>query len=109
VQTYEPSPVYDLVILFYLQIPWDSMRGVISRAAAGLSPSGTFLLVGHDRTNLDNGHGGPKSADVLYTPDQVAGELGDLRVVEAATRLRPVETEDGAVDAIDCLVRATRD
>jgi SAM-dependent methyltransferase len=108
VESYVPSSGYDLVIVFYLQLPWESMRGVIRRAAAGVARAGTFLLVGHDLTNLEKGHGGPKSPTVLYTPDDVAGELPELRVVEAARRLRPVETDDGIVNAIDCLVRAVR-
>jgi SAM-dependent methyltransferase len=109
VETYVPSPAYDLVIVFYLQLPWESMRGVIRRAEAAVAEGGTFLLVGHDLTNLEEGHGGPKSPTVLYTPDDVAAELSELRVVEAARRLRPVETDDGTVNAIDCLVRAVRD
>ena len=101
-----PARAYDLVILFYLQIPWDEMRRAIGKAAGAVAPGGTFLLVGHDRTNLDDGWGGPKSPAVLYTPDQVAGELGDMTLCEAARRLRPTETEDGPQTAIDCLVRA---
>jgi SAM-dependent methyltransferase len=109
VESYTPSPGYDLVILFYLQLPWESMRGVIRRGAAAVANGGTFLLVGHDLTNLEKGHGGPKSPAVLYTPDDVVGELSELRIVEAARRLRPVDTDDGIVNAIDCLVRAVRD
>jgi SAM-dependent methyltransferase len=97
---------YDLVILFYFQIPWASMREVLRRASRAVAPGGTFLLVGHDRTNLEQGHGGPKSPDVLYTPDQIVAELAGLDVTEAARRLRPVEVDEGTVDAIDCLVRA---
>ena len=99
---------YGLVILFYLHLPWERMQGVLHRVAAAVAPQGTFLLVGHDRTNLDRGHGGPKSADVLYTPEQVARELPGLQIEEAARRDRPVETDGGVVSAIDCLVRATR-
>jgi len=95
---------YDLVLLLYLQIPWEEMRVVLGRAARAVAPGGTFLLIGHDRTNLDEGWGGPKSPSVLYTPSQVAAELTGLTLREAARRLRPVEEEDAT--AIDCLVRA---
>jgi SAM-dependent methyltransferase len=98
--------VYDLVIVFYLQLPWDRMRPVLHRAARAVAPGGTFLLVGHDRTNLERGHGGPKSPDVLYTPDQISAELPGLGIVEAARRERSVETDQGTRTAIDCLVRA---
>ena len=99
---------YDLVIVFYLHLPWERMRPVLQRASAAVAPRGTLLLVGHDRSNLEQGHGGPKKPDVLYTPDQVAGELPGLLIDEAARRERSVETETGVVTAIDCLVRASR-
>jgi len=100
------GPDYDLVLVFYLQLPWASMKSCIKRAAAAVAPGGTFLLVGHDRRNLEHGYGGPKSADVLYTPADVAKILTALAIVEADRRQRPVETDDGGVLAIDCLVRA---
>ena len=99
---------YDLVIVFYLQLSWPAMRMAIRDAASAVAPGGTFLLVGHDRTNLDRGHGGPKSPDVLYTPDQIAAELEGLEVIDASRRDRPVDTDDGTATAIDCLVRAVR-
>jgi SAM-dependent methyltransferase len=101
-----PSGAYELVILFYLHLPWDRMRRVLDRAVHAVAPGGTFLLVGHDRTNLERGHGGPRSPEVLYGPEDVVAEIGDLEVVEAARRRRPVDTESGTATAIDCLVRA---
>lgn len=99
---------YDLVIVFYLHLPWERMRHVLHAASEAVAPQGTLLLVGHDRTNLDGGHGGPRNADVLYTPEEVAGALPGLRIDEATRRERPVETEAGVATAIDCLVRASR-
>jgi SAM-dependent methyltransferase len=109
VERYSPTlGEYDLVIVFYLHLPWERMRRVLRQVAAAVAPGGTFLLVGHDRINLDRGHGGPKDPGVLYTPDEVAGELTGLTIEEAARRNRSVETESGVVTAIDCLVRASR-
>jgi SAM-dependent methyltransferase len=106
---YEPEAgSYDLVLLFYLQLPWESMSLVLRRAAAAVAPSGTLLLVGHDRINLDEGHGGPQDPSVLYTPREVTAELRGLQIDEAARRRRSVELEDGNATAIDCLVRASR-
>jgi len=99
---------YDLVIIFYLHLPWARLRPVLRRASSAVAAGGTFLLVGHDRTNLEQGHGGPKNAQVLYGADDVAGELGGLQVVEAAIRRRAVETDSGQATALDCLVRARR-
>ena len=104
---YLPDPgSFDLVLLLYLHLPWPDMTAVIERARAALAPGGTLLVVGHDRSNLEHGYGGPRSPEVLYTADQVAGLLSGLDVEEAGVRHRPVETDQGTVQAIDCLVRA---
>ncbi|WP_373046955.1 SAM-dependent methyltransferase [Vulgatibacter sp.] len=107
---YEPEvEAYDLVALVYLQIPWADLAPILVRAARAVAPGGTFLLVGHDSTNLAGGYGGPRSADVLYTAEQVVGALaGALAIVKAGTVERPVETEEGTRVAIDCIVRARR-
>ncbi len=110
VTEYRSAPaIFDLVIVFYLQLPKEGMRRALSLAADAVAPGGTFLLVGHDRTNLERGHGGPRDPAVLYTPEEIASGLGALRVVEAARRNRPVQTDTGERIAIDCLVRAVRD
>jgi SAM-dependent methyltransferase len=95
---------FDLVIVFYLQLPHDELDRVLRRAARAVAPGGTFLLVGHDLRNLAAGHGGPQDAAVLYTPEDVVASLGGLEVERAEPVERPV---DGAV-AIDALVRARR-
>jgi len=106
---FRPEPGgFDLVVIMYLQIPWEEMRLVLHSAAGAVAPGGTFLLVGHDRTNLEHGHGGPRDPGVLYIPDDVSAELPGLRLVEAARRLRRVEVPGGTAEAIDCLVRAER-
>lgn len=104
---YRADPAaFDLVLLLYIHLPWREMASVIGRARTALAPGGTFLLVGHDRSNLDHGHGGPQQPELLYTAADVAGLLDGLEVEEAGTRFRAVETEQGVVQAIDCLVRA---
>lgn len=104
---YEPdAEAFDLVIVFYLQVPAADRRVILRRAAAAVAPGGTFLLVGHDLRNLGEGVGGPSKASVLYTPDDVAAELPGLEVERAERILRDVEGEDRP--AIDALVRATR-
>jgi SAM-dependent methyltransferase len=107
VESFDPrQAAYDLVILFYLHLPWDRMKPMLRRAAAAVAAGGTFLLVGHDLENLTRGHGGPQSPEVLYTPRQVAGQLDRLDLVTAARRERPVDTGEESGVAIDCLVRA---
>lgn len=104
---YEPErATYDLVLVLYLQIPAAERRIVLQRAADAVAPGGTFLLVGHDSTNLTDGTGGPRDAAVLYTPDQIASELPGLEIEKAEQVLR--EVDDAERPAIDALVRARR-
>jgi hypothetical protein len=65
-------------------------------------------VVGHDLLNLTEGWGGPTQPDVLFTPDDVVAEIGDLRVEQARRVRRPVEDAGAAHEAIDALVRARR-
>ncbi len=104
---YEPEEgAYDLVVVLFLQLAAEERRLVLSRAAGALAPGGTFLLVGHDSTNLTDGVGGPSDPAVLYTPDDIVAELPELEIEEAEHVLRDIEGE--ARPAIDALVRARR-
>ena len=102
-----PQPV-DLAILCYLQLPAGERRSAVRRAAAALAPGGVLLVIGHDSRNLAGGTGGPQDPDVLFTAQDVVGDLDGLGfVIEKALAVeRPV---DGAPrPAIDALVRASR-
>ena len=104
---YEAAPgAFDLVLLLYLHIPASGRRQVLAKASAALAPGGTFVLVGHDLTNLTDGVGGPSDPGLLSTPDEIAGELPGLEIVKAERVLRDVRGEER--DAIDALVRARR-
>lgn len=103
----EPASA-DLVVVMYLQVPAELRGRVLGRGADALAPGGVMLVVAHDLENLTAGHGGPRSPDVLTTPEGVAGDLRGL-VIERAERVRrPVSTDEGEVEAIDTLVRASR-
>ena len=104
---YRPEPAaFDLVLLLYLHLPRPDMVRVVDRASRAVAPGGTFLLIGHDRTNLEHGHGGPRDPQLLYDAEEIAGLLTGFEIEDAGTRRRPVETEQGTVTAVDCLVRA---
>lgn len=100
---------YDLVIVFYVQLPAADRAAMLRTAALALAPAGRFVMVAHDLLNLTEGVGGPQDASVLPTPEAVESDLlaagvPDL-VVERAERIhRPVATDDGEREAIDCLV-----
>ena len=56
-------------------------------------------MVAHDSSNLTEGHGGPQDASVLYTADDVLGDLdgASYDVVRAGRVERRVSGPDRAV------------
>ncbi len=114
VRTYRPDPGrYDLVLLAYLHLPDEQRRQVIRTAVDGLAPGGTLLVIGHDRTNVTDGYGGPPDESVLFTAEDVLADLAEVREacrlqVHRAERVdREVETSEGVRIARDVLVRAS--
>jgi len=104
---YEPEPnAFELVIVFYLQVPAIERRRILDRAVSALGPGGTLLLVGHDLANMTEGVGGPQDPELLYTPDDIVAELTGLEIEKAERVLRDVADADRP--AIDALVRARR-
>lgn len=103
-----PERAYDLVAVLYLHVPSPDRRIVLSRAAAAVAPGGVLVVVGHDRDNLEHGHGGPDDPDVLYTVAALVDEVRELEVEVAEQVVRPVATDEGEVEALDTLVRASR-
>jgi len=108
-------PRVDLVVVAYLQLPQERRRTAVRRGFSAVEPGGTFLLVAHDSTNLDEGTGGPQDASVLYTADDVLADLeGEaFDVVRASRVARVVQQDDehgGASEATawDVLVRLVR-
>jgi SAM-dependent methyltransferase len=103
-----PARGFDLVALLYLQLPATERSLVLGRAVESVAPGGTLLVLGHHTRNLAEGHGGPKDAAVLFTPEDVAADLAVLVVERAETVERQLPLEDGAARAIDALVLARR-
>lgn len=101
---------YDLVVVSYLQLPRELLSDVHARAAAAVAPGGTLVIVGHDRTNLAHGYGGPQDLGVLIDPDETVSHIrgAGLEVVQAGRVTRPVDTDAGHRNAIDALVVARR-
>jgi len=112
VRRWEPTTTFDLVAVFYLQLPAAERRSVYRTAAGavGAAPGSRLVVVAHDLENLTDGAGGPQDPDVLFTVADVLADIeGSGLVAERAEQVRrPVETESGTLDAIDVLVRAVR-
>jgi len=106
VQEWEPADQVDLVLIAYLQLVPEELEMVVRRAATWLAPDGELFLIGHDRNNLEHGHGGPSREEVLWDLNLIREWMGGLQILEAQRVRRPVETPDGTRVAIDTLVRA---
>jgi SAM-dependent methyltransferase len=114
--TFDAGPVaYDLAVIAYLQLPEDQRRTAVRRAFAALREGGTFFLVAHDSSNIAEGTGGPQDPAVLFTAEEVLGDLdGERFEVERAERVsRTVAPDDEhrgepSRTAHDCLVRVVR-
>lgn len=105
-----PADGFDLVAVFYLQLPQPERSAALTVAAASVAPGGTLLVVAHDHDNLTRGFGGPPNDAVLYSVDEVTdvAEANGLIVQRAEQAVRFVETESGVREAIDTLARAVR-
>ena len=107
-----PEGPFDVVVVAYLQLPAEQRRRAFRLAADRVAPGGTLLVVGHDSSNLREGHGGPQDSSVLYGPKDVVADLRGLpglRVERSEPVQRQVTTDDGERTAIDVLVRARRE
>ena len=111
-RSYSPARgAFDLVVLVYIHLPGEERRALVRRAADAVAAGGTLLVIGHDRSNLEEGYGGPQDPTILFSPDDISDDLAgieELRVVRADRVTRPVMTDDGERNAIDALVRAER-
>ncbi len=105
---WEPGRVYDLVVIAYLQLVESELERVVSRSAGWLVPGGELFMIGHDRSNIEHGYGGPQVPEVLWDKDQLLEWVDGLAVVEGQVVRRPVETPEGVRIARDTLVRARR-
>ncbi len=106
---FEPEQgAYDLVLVFYLQVPGPERQVILRRAAGAVAPGGTLLVVAHHRDNLEHGYGGPHNPAVLYTAEEIVAGLDGLEPQRVEQVERSVPTPDGDRIALDLVVRAVR-
>ncbi|TXH44887.1 MAG: class I SAM-dependent methyltransferase [Actinobacteria bacterium] len=108
---FTPAPGgFALALLCYLQLPRSERMLSVRNAARGVAPGGLLVVVAHDSSNLEQGTGGPQSADVLYTAQDVMADLGaeltNWEVLRAEVVQRPVAgAPRPALDALAVLRR----
>lgn len=104
VLTWEPDRQFDLVLIAYLHLEEDEFAPLLRRVVTWLAPGGELFMVGHDRSNLEHGVGGPPRPEVLWDVDRIVSWLEALDIVEARVLEREVEGEERT--ARDAVIRA---
>lgn len=108
VTTWEPPQTLDLVLIAYLHLPPEDITTIVERAAGWLAPGGELFMVGHDRSNLLEGHGGPQDPRILWEVEEITEDLDGLEIVEAGVLDRGVTLDSGDIAiAKDALIRAS--
>lgn len=94
---YEPEPVFDLALIFYVHLLDPGMRRLFEVARSALKPGGRLIGLGHHLRNLDGGYGGPQFPDVLWTEERIRPLIEGMEITEFGERLRPVIAKPGEV------------
>ncbi|MBM7416411.1 MULTISPECIES: class I SAM-dependent methyltransferase [Nocardiaceae] len=101
VTTLTPERSYDLAVVAYLHVSPNARRKALNIAIDGLKHEGILVIVGHHSANLENGVGGPRDPEILYSPGDLVADIGErMRILVAEDRVRHV----GDSTAIDALV-----
>ena len=108
--SWKPELTFDLVAVFYLQLPPVERHAALDNAAGAVAPGGCLLVVAHDIDNLEHGVGGPQDPEVLYAVEEVVSIVtaAGLDAVTAEQGRRDVRGDSGTHVAIDCVVKAFR-
>jgi SAM-dependent methyltransferase len=106
IRTWEPDDVYHLVVIAYLQLSVEEFEPLIRRVVTWLTPGGELFMVGHDRSNIEHGVGGPQVPAVLWDVEEIVPWLNGLDILEAEIVERDVVGDDSPRVALDTLIRA---
>jgi len=100
---WQPAEPLDLVLAVYLHMEMPELIGLLARAVTWLAPGGRLLYIGHSRTNIERGVGGPSDPAVLAEIADPAGAVAGFRVLALQHLMR--ETDTGT--AIDIMLEMT--
>jgi SAM-dependent methyltransferase len=106
-----PEPdTFDLVSAQFMQLPPDRRGPLFAALAGAVREHGMLLIVGHHPSDLETGVPRPPMPELFYTPEEIAGPLGDSWTVRTcAARPRPATTPDGTeVTVHDTVLAAVR-
>ncbi len=89
------SACWDGIVSIWCHLPRGLRADVHRRAIEALTPGGVFLLETYTPAQLAHHTGGPRSADLLPTLEQLQGELVGLELVHAVECERMVHEGSG--------------
>lgn len=106
-----PEHAYDLVTAQYLHLPGTFRHTLFARLAAAVRDGGTLLIVGHHPADLQTTLQRPNHPGLLFTGDELAGEIGPDGweiVTNVAVERETTDPDGRAVTAHDTVFRARR-
>ncbi len=104
---------YDLVAVLYLHTSLEERRKWLPNVLKAVKPSGTFIYIGHDPSNIEEGVGGPQDIALLPGVSEFTDAMPDFDISSATVLNRPVVNDPGhgkelSGVALDAFVRATK-
>ena len=94
------------IVSIFCHLPRDLRRAVHASVVRGLAPGGVFILESYHVDQLRHGTGGPSSAALLLTLEDVRAELDGLEFLHAAEVKRMVH-EGSFHEGLSAVVQIT--
>jgi SAM-dependent methyltransferase len=80
--SWQQPGAYDAIGLIYVHLPPPARLAVHAAAARSLAPGGHLILEAFSPRQLGLPSGGPKSAELLYEPAELAQDFAGLQLLE---------------------------
>ncbi len=101
---WDPEPdQYDCIALIFVHLPEALRKQVHKAAVRALKPGGILILEAFSINQLTRNSGGPKSLELLFTPDQIKNDftnLTDVEIVETHINLDEGPLHQGLAEII---------
>ena len=105
--SWNPKPnQYDCIALIFVHLPEGLRRNVHEKAIKALKPGGMIILEAFTTNQLPRTSGGPKTLELLFTPDQIKNDFRNLtttEMVETTVVLNEGPLHQGLADVIQLI------
>ncbi len=102
------TAVYDAVALIFVHLPAPLRTFVHRQLVGALKPGGRLIVEAFNPLQLNNTSGGPRTLDLLYTPELLAADFEGLEITlleTATTELAEGPYHIGRADVVRMLAR----